>query len=266
MRDKATPQLHALRAGSGPSVLFLHGIGATASAWRRQFDRLAGRFTLIAPDLPGYGDSPDPVGPPDLDRLVDELANFARAHAPLHVVGVSFGALCALALARRYPASVESLVLADATLGRAMLAGDERARWVAGRYALADDLQLRAAERAAEIAGPGAPADVVAEIAATMRRARPAGYRAVTDIIAATDAGPWLHEIALPALVLCGEHDRVVGLPLSERIAATMPTARLAVIPGAGHAPHIEAADSFAEAVSAFIDGVEHPSSEMRRP
>ncbi len=256
--------LHAIHAGSGPAVLLLHGIGSSATSWKRQIERLGDRFTLLAPDLPGYGDSRDPKGRPCLDTVVDQLAAVARDHAPLHVIGVSFGALCALALARRYPDLVKSLVLADATLGRASFGDAERAKWVEGRYAFAGELHMRADERAAEIAGPSASPDVLEEIAGNMRRARAVGYRYVTDIIARTDAFSWLRDLRVQTLALCGEHDGVVGLRLTQRIAEEMPTAHLATIAGAGHAPHIEAPDAFAQAVSTFIDGVEHPSRVIR--
>jgi len=240
-------------------VLLLHGIGSSATSWQRQLARLGADYALIAPDLRGYGDSPDPAGPPALDAVADDLAALL-AGAPAHIVGVSFGALAALALARRHPKLVRSLVLSDTTLGRATLAPAERAAWVEGRYALAAELQTRAGERAREIAGPGTPDDVLAEIAANMRRARPAGYRYVTDIIAATDALPWLATIAVPTLVVCGEHDSVVGFALSQTIAERIPGARLVTIPGAGHAPNVERPDEFAAAVRAFVDGVERPA------
>ena len=113
-----------MRAGAGPTLLLLHGIGSSATSWQRQFDRLAGDYTLIAPDLRGYGDSPDPAGPPSLDAVADDLAALLDRE-PAHVVGVSFGALAALALARRHPNLVRSLVLSDTTLGRNTLAPDE---------------------------------------------------------------------------------------------------------------------------------------------
>lgn len=240
---------------AGPTLLLLHGIGSSATSWERQFERLGGEYALIAPDLRGYGDSPDPTGAPSLDAVADDLA--ALLAGPAHVVGVSFGALAALALARRHPHLVRSLVLSDTTLGRAMLAPDDLHRWVADRYALAAELQVRAGERAREIAAPGAPDDVLAEIARNMRRARPAGYRYVTDVIAATDALPWLPAIAVPTLVVCGEHDTVVGTALSATIAERIPHARLVTIAGAGHAPNVEQPDAFAAEVRAFVAGME---------
>lgn len=244
-------RLHVLHAGQGPTVLLLHGIGSSATAWSKQLERLGNEFTCIAPDLPGYGDSPD-AEEPGLDAIVADVAAVLEGR-PAHVVGVSFGALTALALARLHPELVRSLTLADATLGRATLARDELERWLRHREGLAHELATRSLERAAEIAGRHAPPEAIAEIARHMRRARPAGYTNVARTIAATDARPWLGGIGQPALVLCGEDDRVTGMDVSRTLLAELPHAALLPIAGAGHAPHLEQPDRFAQAVRAFL-------------
>ena len=246
-----------------PTLFMLHGIGSSGTSWRLQIARLGGEFTCVAPDLPGYGDAADPSGEPSLDRMVEMVAALAPP-GPVHIVGVSFGALVALALARKQPALVRSLVVADATLGRATQPPDERRRWLEHRFALAGDLAVRADERAKEIAGPEATAGALAEIAANMRRARPAGYRYVAEVIARTDALPWLGEIRVPALIVCGEHDGVVGLALSKTIAQRIPGTRLVTVANAGHAPHIEEPDAFADAVRTFVHGVESARPEVQ--
>src|SRR5471030_2839623 len=121
MPEAVAPQaaLHTVRAGAGPTLLLLHGIGSSATSWQRQFARLSADYTLIAPDLRGYGDSPDPTGSPSLDAVADDLA--ALLAGAVQVVGGSFGALAGLALPRRHPQLVRSLVLSDTTLGRATL-------------------------------------------------------------------------------------------------------------------------------------------------
>ncbi len=243
--------LHVLRAGRGPTVLLLHGIGSSATAWSKQLQRLGSDFTCLAPDLPGYGNSPDPESA-TLDGIVAAVADVVRG-VPAHVVGVSFGALAALALARSHPELVKSMVLSDATLGRATLPSDEREAWLRHREGLARELATRSVGRAAEIAARNAPAAVIEEIATHMRRARPTGYMTVARAIAQTDARPWLRHIAIPALVVCGEDDRVTGMSVSQALLDELPHATLMVIAGAGHAPHIEQPDNFAQAVRKFV-------------
>jgi 3-oxoadipate enol-lactonase len=245
------PRLSTYQSGRGPILLLLHGIGSSRTAWSRQIARLEDSFMCIAPDLPGYGDSPDPAEP-GLDSIVQSVAGVLGQQAA-HVVGVSFGALVSLALACRYPPLVRSLVLADATLGRAGDPHEARDRWLAHRCALAQGLSVRSLERAREIAAPEAPHEVVEDIAAHMRRARPAGYLAVAKAIAATNALPWLSAIHQPALVVYGEHDGVTGLAVSQTLAESLPNAQLINISGAGHAPHIERPDHFAGAIRKFL-------------
>jgi len=244
-------RLHVLRQGQGPTLLLLHGIGSSATAWSKQMERLGAEFTCLAPDLPGYGDSPDATGE-GLDAIAAEVADVLDGQ-PAQVLGVSFGALTALALARRRPDLVTSLVLADATLGRAALPVHERERWLRHREGLANDLATRSLERAGEIAGRDATPAVIEEIAGHMRRARACGYMAVARAIAETDARPWLAGIGQPTLLLCGEDDRVTGMDVSQTLVEQLPNASLVVIAGAGHAPHIEQADRFAGAVREFL-------------
>lgn len=245
--------LHVTRHGHGPTLLLLHGIGSSATAWTKQIERLGGEFTCIAPDLPGYGDSPDPART-GLDGIVADLDD-VLGNRPAHVLGVSFGALAAIALARARPLLVMSLVLSDATLGRATLPPQELERWLKHREALSVDLASRSFERAAEIAAPGAATGIIDEIALHMRRARPSGYMNVAKAIAETDARPWLPFIEQPALVLCGEEDRVTGFDVSRGLLEGLPRATLRSIPEAGHAPHIEQPDLFAQAVREFLQG-----------
>lgn len=244
-------ELCATETGNGPLLLMLHGIGGSRTAWYRQIARLEATFTCLAPDLPGYGESSDPAEP-GLEPIVDALIELLAGRSA-HVMGVSFGALCALGLTRRRPDLVHSLVLADATLGRANDPEVTRREWLALRSRLANDIAEASRDRAAKIAAPGAESDIVEEIAVHMRRARPAGYRNVAETIAMTDARSWLPAIVQPSLILCGVEDSVTGAAVSKELVERLPNARLTMIALAGHAPHIEQPDVFANAVMAFL-------------
>jgi 3-oxoadipate enol-lactonase len=259
--------LRTIRAGvAGPRVLLVHGIGTSATSWRRVMERLAPQFRLVAVDLRGYGDSSDPDAGASLASIVaDVLAIVEESDdpTPWHIAGVSFGALAALALARERPDVVASLILADATLGRGFMSPDEREAWMTMRRTFADALDDVAEERARAVTGPHPSAETIAEIVASMQRARPEGYRQVAEIIVGTDALPWLPEVVHPTLVLCGVHDAVVGLPLSQTMAKTIPGARLVTFDDSGHQPHVEQPDEFAAAVREFITAVEQKAPAL---
>jgi len=111
-------KLHYLVSGSGPTVILLHGYAETSRMWRPLIPRLAEKFTVIAPDLPGIGDSDIPRDGLDMKSAA------ARIHALVkslgvekaRVVGHDIGLMVAYAYAAQFPAETEKLVLMDAFL------------------------------------------------------------------------------------------------------------------------------------------------------
>jgi pimeloyl-ACP methyl ester carboxylesterase len=116
--DVEGARVHYLMAGRGEPVILLHGYTQTSRMWRPLMPVLAERFMVIAPDLPGIGDSEIPHG------NVDMLTAAARIHAlakslgvnKARVVGHDIGLMVAYAYAAQFPAEVEKLVVMDAFL------------------------------------------------------------------------------------------------------------------------------------------------------
>src|SRR6478735_3450418 len=75
-------QLHYLTAGRGPAVILLHGYAETSRMWRPLIPLLADKFTVIAPDLPGIGDSSIPA-----DKI-DMITSANRIHGLMHSLGI----------------------------------------------------------------------------------------------------------------------------------------------------------------------------------
>ena len=111
-------QLHYLTAGNAPAtVILLHGFAETSRMWRPIVPLLAQKFTVIAPDLPGIGDSsiPDKVDMLDAARKIHELArslNIEKAR----VVGHDIGLMVAYAYAAQFPNETDKLAVMDAFL------------------------------------------------------------------------------------------------------------------------------------------------------
>jgi pimeloyl-ACP methyl ester carboxylesterase len=111
-------RIHYLTAGNGPAVILLHGYTETSRMWRPLIPLLAQRFTVVAPDLPGIGDSEIPK------NGIDIKTSAIRIHAlalELHlqetrVVGHDIGLMVAYAYAAMYPADTKKLVVMDAFL------------------------------------------------------------------------------------------------------------------------------------------------------
>src|SRR5713101_5582066 len=111
-------QLHYLTAGHGPSVILLHGYAETSRMWRPLMPILAERFTVIAPDLPGIGDSAIPENGLDMKTSAVRIHALARSLGveKARVVGHDIGLMVAYAYAAQFPAETEKLVVMDAFL------------------------------------------------------------------------------------------------------------------------------------------------------
>jgi len=109
------------RVGSGPAIVFLHGLGGDGSVWNEVAARLRDRWTVVTVDLPGHGASGAPSdGRIDFERIAGQIADVVKQEklAPAVLVGHSMGAGIAARVALVDPASTRALVLVDGFLAR----------------------------------------------------------------------------------------------------------------------------------------------------
>ena len=111
-------KLHYLIAGQGPALILLHGYTQTSRMWLPLIDKLKGKFTVIAPDLPGIGDSDIPKNGCDMKTAAIRIHALARSIGvtKTRVVGHDIGLMVAYAYAAQFPAEVEKLAVMDAFL------------------------------------------------------------------------------------------------------------------------------------------------------
>jgi pimeloyl-ACP methyl ester carboxylesterase len=111
-------KIHYLSAGHGPSVILLHGYTQTSRMWRPLIPRLTDKFTVIAPDLPGIGESDIPKDGFDMKTAAIRVHELAKSLgiSKSRVVGHDIGLMVAYAYAAQFPSEVEKLVVMDAFL------------------------------------------------------------------------------------------------------------------------------------------------------
>jgi len=116
--DVAGLKLHYLTAGHGPAVILLHGYAETSLMWKPIMPQLGERFTVIAPDLPGIGDSGIPADGLDMKTAAIRMHALVRSLGvqKAEVVGHDIGLMVAYAYAAQFPAEVQKLVVMDAFL------------------------------------------------------------------------------------------------------------------------------------------------------
>lgn len=225
-------------------VLLIHAGVCDSRQWERQVALLAPR-DVIAPDLPGFGETPEPVGEfSPLDGIIPLLDR------PTAVVGNSLGGRVALQLALARPELVERLLLVAPALPGHDWSPEVRACGAAEDEALERGDIEAATEVCVEFWAQPQVRDAV----------RPMQRHALELQLAASDVherpGPALD----PAAVRCrttiavGEHDVRDFHEIGARLAAEIPGARLVTIPGAGHLPNLETPDAFDRLLLEFLE------------
>jgi len=111
-------KIHYTIGGSGPAVILLHGFAETSRMWDPILPTLAAKFTVIAPDLPGIGDSSIPSGGIDMKRAAIKINDFVHSVGigQARIVGHDIGLMVAYAYAAQFPSETDKLVVMDAFL------------------------------------------------------------------------------------------------------------------------------------------------------
>jgi pimeloyl-ACP methyl ester carboxylesterase len=250
-------QTRLLVGGSGPPLVYLHGLGGDVE-WLEAHDRLAARFTVHLPAHPGFAES---TGIEQVDGIFDYVLHYVDLLGVLGlrraaVVGTSLGGWVAAELAALYPETVERLVLVDAVglwidaapIGE--LFGStppELARMIF------HDQQHPIAQMMHAMT---TLANVPEDFALTQLRA--------LEAAAKIGWNPYLHDpklegrlkrVTAPTLVLWGRQDGLVPLVYGERYRDRIGGAALEVIDPCGHLPPIERPTAFADAALRFLGG-----------
>jgi 3-oxoadipate enol-lactonase len=227
---------------SREKVVLLHSALGDSRLWRRQRPVLEARFDVVAPDLPGWGETPVPTEP---FSYVDVVA----AELPAALVGNSFGGAVALRTALAHPARVSKLVLVgsgfpawDWTQEMRDYFAAEEAAYEAGDLAATAEINLQfwvAPEHHDEV--------------------RPQQLRSL-ELQSAHEEPEllWpelspLSDLDVPTLVVVGDRDKGDFLAIAEHLAEGIPGAELVTVPGTGHLVGLDAPDELNELLVEFL-------------
>lgn len=264
-----------VKAGEGPALLLIHGLGCDSSTWRPVIEGLARHYTVIAPDLLGHGASDKPRADYSLGGFANGMRDLLTVLGidKVTVVGHSLGGGVAMQFAYQFPERTQRMVLvAPGGMGpevtpfiRAItLPG---AHQVIGLATLPVVRHLgKAGLRLLHRRGPIQARDLaeVAEIYETMKdpAARAAirhVTRAVVDlrgqVVTMVDRA-YLTE-AMPMLVVWGRQDMVIPARHADSVDLIAPGAVVEVMENCGHFPHKDHPDRFMRVLDAFIRSTE---------
>lgn len=250
------------RPGNGPTVVLLHGFGASKDVWLPFAAELPEGFRVLVPDLPGHGGSErDSTVRYDAERLAESVERWLSAVAPgpVHVAGNSLGGAVAAWLALGESDRVRSLGLfapagvaspVPSTLDSLVQGGNRNPLIPTNRGELDRLLDL------AYSGDPNIPGPARDVLAAGYERRAPF----LRDLFEALATGrdalrPRLPEIDEPVLLVWGAEDRILDVSAAEVWAAGLPNETRAVYPETGHAPMSERPADAARAFAALVRG-----------
>ena len=243
--------------GAGEAVLLVHAIGCDHRMWDSLAADLAPRFRVVRMDARGHGRSEVSPRPYSLEQLADDAAGVLdeRGIQKAHWVGLSMGGMIGQAFALQHADRLGRLVLANTT---SAYGPDGPKMWEARAKAVADGGMAAITDLAMTRYFSDAFREAHPEVVEPVKRrflATPAqGYIGCCDAIRDLDFTGRLGGIRARTLVIAGEKDAGTPVAMSETIAAHIPGARLAVIPGAAHLSAVENPAAFNALARGFLE------------
>lgn len=247
-----------------PSLIFLHGIGGAARAWRQQLATFANRFHTIAWDMPGYGGSA-PLANVSIAALADALQQFIEqigATSPI-LVGHSIGGMIVQKWLVQSPKLARAVVLAQTSPAFGKADGDWQRSFIAARLGPLDrgeTMKSLAPSLVKELVGDDPDPKGMDLARDCMGNVPEASYRAMMLALIGFDQRSTLKDISVPTLLLSGSKDNNAPAPMMAKTATYIPVAQYVELPGVGHLANLERPDAFDEALAGFLDSIAEPA------
>ena len=254
-------RVHVHESGSSdsPAVVFVHGGGPGGRMWGAHLDRLGGPFHCLAPDLPGFGQS-NHLDPLSLNQTADLVAELIETRVPsrrAHVVGLSYGGAVVIALLGRHADRVDRAVIDGAAVLPVWGGWGDRLVQL-GIIAVSPIINTRLV--AALLGRVG-----LRELGLELRSASPRAFRRawIEGFTAPLTAA--LLEATRPTLLVAGEKEATVRAS-NAALAALMPHATAAFVPGLGHAWFGWRLELHIQVVLAWLSGEPLPAELIPEP
>jgi 3-oxoadipate enol-lactonase len=245
-----------------PALVFLHGIGGAARAWRAQLDAFGDRYHAIAWDMPNYGGSA-PLESVSIATLADALADFLQADflqqvgaAKPCLVGHSIGGMIVQQLLVKQPRIAGCVVLAQTSPAFGRPDGDWQKTFIAARLGPLDRGETMASLAPAlvnELIGDDPDPRGVELARDCMATVRTHAYRASMLALIGFDLRGALKNIAVPTLLLSGSKDNNAPAPMMVKMATLIPASNYVELEGVGHLANLERPAAFNAALDRFL-------------
>ncbi len=240
--------------GEGRDLVLLHSLLADRSSFAPLAERLARECRLILVNLPGFGTSPAAEPLDGYAEAVAGLFDDLALGPQTDVLGNGLGGFVGLRLAIGHGDRFDRLVLVGSAVafpeeGRATFRAMADKAEAEGMAPLAGAAMLRMFPQAYIDANP----DAIAERTKTFNAIDRLVFAAACRALATLDLAPDLERVRNRVLIVAGEADGATPPALGRDLAARLPNATIIVLPGLGHAPHIQNPDALVAAIGPFL-------------
>jgi 3-oxoadipate enol-lactonase len=246
-------------AGNTPLV-FLHGIGGAARAWRDQLNAFGDRYRAIAWDMPGYGGSA-PLATVSIASLADALQDFLGQIGAIKpvLVGHSIGGMIVQQWLVKYPTVAAAVVLAQTSPAFGKADGDWQKSFIDARLGPLDrgeTMVSLAPGLVKDLVGEDPDASGLALARDCMASVPEASYRASMLALLGFDQRQTLKNIKVPTLVLAGSKDKNAPASMMAKMASFIPSAHYVELEGVGHLVNLERPAAFNATLDQFLKQV----------
>lgn len=255
---KGIPKISYKEIGNGPPVVFLHGIGGNSDNWIDQQNAISDKFTTIAWDARGYGDSEDYDGAlnfedfsHDLIRLLNEK-NIEKAH----LVGLSMGARICMDFFPKFKDRVATLVLCDCFFDYKVLSKEKQKEFIELRQK-----PLKTGKKLSDIApvlidslvGPNCSDEAKTKIEHSFLKIHIKSYLKTISETITYDASSNLLKFDVPTQLIYGEYDKLTPVRIGYMAQHKIKNSLLDIVRNAGHISNIEQPYSFNKILREFL-------------
>jgi 3-oxoadipate enol-lactonase len=242
-------------------LVFLHGIGGAARAWRGQITAFSDRYRAVAWDMPGYGGSA-PLATVSIATLADALQDFLQqtgSDRPI-LVGHSIGGMIVQQWLIKYPRTAAAVVLAQTSPAFGKAEGGWQKQFIEARLGPLDrgeTMKSLAPTLVKELVGDDPDAGGMEVARDCMGSVPEASYRAMMLALLGFDQREALGDIAVPTLVLSGSKDKNAPARMMAKMATYIPSSTYVELDGAGHLVNLERPKAFDAALDRFLKTIE---------
>ncbi len=245
--------------GAGPPLLFVHGFPLNSRMWQAQIERFKTEFTVLTPDLRGFGASDVSPGTVTMEQHADDLNTLLDAlqlEQPVIFCGLSMGGYIAWEFWKQFPQRLRALMLCDTRSEADSEAG------IKNRLKMVDLVLKHGPESISSSMIPNL-------ISETSQRHQPEISKSLIEMIESTDRegiaasqrgmavrkdfSDQLMDIKVPALLIVGSEDQLTPPAVMKNMSTQLPHAKYIEVPDAGHMTPMEAPDIVNQAMEDFL-------------